>query len=125
MMTRSLTIFLGLTATAWAFTGPLPARSCARTHIVASASGDYLASTQKSVDVSQAAAEVAKIMPPKEFARDPEQFKRDPELFKRGAKGDVDVPAQSEVTTEALGLMAVSVVSLIALLTYPEMTLPF
>ena len=71
---------LAFSALASAFVAPVRVIGRSRTSVVASASGDYLASTQKTVDVSRAAASVKKIKT--QFERNPKQFKRDPKLFK-------------------------------------------
>lgn len=90
MMMKAAVGLLVFLSSATAFVVPVPATVIASRSrpgcIQASASGDYLASTQKAVDVSQAVAEVKKLQGtsvPKAFARDPEQFKRDPKSFKR------------------------------------------
>ena len=73
---------------------------------VASSASDYLASTQKAVDVSAAAAEV-KAMKAKDFARNPKQFKRDPKLFKRAKTMAVPAAPDDVVTTAAASVLAV------------------
>ena len=109
-MSSRLALIFALTASASAFVAPLPAAGRSR-YIVASASEDYLTSTQKAVDVTQAAADVKAIIgdTPKEYAREgPAQFKRDPDAFKRVTKRTEAATTPAE--TEALPTVQIAVV---------------
>ena len=77
-----------------------------RVSLLRMSSSDYLASTQKAVDVSAAAAEV-KAMKAKDFAHNPKQFKRDPKLFKRAKTMAVPAAPDDVVTTAAASVLAV------------------
>ena len=98
MVARSpFAALLVLTASVSAFYGPLGSRVLPPSRlVVASASDDYLASTQKqTVDISQAAAAASKLVPEEYKRAGPEQWQHDPSVFKRNAatKRSADVAA--------------------------------
>ena len=88
---KSSCLLLAMLIGADAFVARVNLAGYSRARIVASASKDYLTSTQKAVDVSQAADEIKEIkeLVPKEYQHDQHVFERDPNAFKRskGAKG--------------------------------------
>ena len=95
-----------MAASAAAFVPVRRTKFSSRTKFVQMSCSDYLASTQKAVDVSAAAAEV-KAMKAKDFAHNPKQFKRDPKLFKRAKTMALPAAPNDVVTTAAASVLAV------------------
>ena len=94
------------------FVAPWSITGCSRCRIMASASEEYLSSTQEAIDISQAAEAVkqlkAKADVPPQFARDPKHFKRDPTTFRRmeGGATEASIPLPELIAASALAAAA-------------------